>query len=393
MIHEKNFTKAPAKRPSTRKTPSHVPSTANPVPAVAPSPAPKPVASLKDELAPPPVRRLTGYARLTWLHEQLRSGCRWNKRTLAKEFEISRSVLKRLLRVFQIDFQQELGFDMKRHTFYLLDPDKSLPHIPATEGELFSLLMAQEALAAHHDSLFGRSLQGAIDKLAASVDRSLHGGLAELKKAVCFRTLGGSVRHSALIFDTVAEALSLRRELHFDYLSHERGLAHWKAQPRCLVRQDGVWYLLCHRGGKQGYTVSLSRMSNPRLGDKTFEPEGDGPTLRERLSSSIGIFGGRGERVRLRFQGVAARLVGEMALHPSQEMNPLGEDGLELTMEVAVNPELERWILGWGEQAEVLESAALREKIIGRLRQTAARYQAPPSPSPAGSVPESSVAV
>ena len=392
MAHPKNPEKSSATRPPAETEPAPSPSSATPFHPPESSPAAKPAATLRDELAPPK-RRLTGYARLSWLYEQLKAGHPWNKRTLAKEFEISESVLKRLLRVFRFDFQQELGFDQKRNSFYLLNPDMPFPHIPPTEGELFALLVAQEALGAHDDSLFGRSFQSAIDKLALSVNRSLEGGLAELKKSICFRTLGGGVRHSALTFDTIAEALSLRRELHFDYHSHERGLAHWKVQPRCLVRQDGVWYLLCHRGSsKYGYTLSLSRMSKPRLGDKTFAPE-EGPMLRDSLSSSIGIFGGRGERVRLRFQGVAARLVGEMALHESQEMEPFGEDGLELTMEVAVNPELERWILGWGEQAEVLESAALREKIIGRLRQTAARYEAAPSPAPTVSVSESAVAV
>ena len=205
--------------------------------------------------------------------------------------------------------------------------------------------------------------------------------MAELKKSICFRTMGGSIRHSALAFDTAAEALGGRRELFFDYQSHRRDKPMpWKFWPRCLVRQDGVWYLMGHRGSlKQAYTLSLSRMTNLRLGEKTFEPE-EGPLLRESLGSSIGIFGGKGERVRIRFLGAAARLVGEMALHPSQEMLPVGEKGLELTMEVAVNPELERWILGWGEQAEVMESPALRAKITGRLRQAQAAYERPAEP-------------
>ena len=380
MASIKNSEKSSASpRPAAREI--HLSPSPSPAPSSRskPRPAPKAAASLKKKLAPR--RTLVGYARLTWLYEELKAGRRWNKAKLEKELGVSRTIVVRLLRSLELDFQQKIAFDPKHNSFVLVDPSRPLPHIPATEGELFALLMAQEALAAHQDSIFGRSLQGAINKLSASVNRSLEGGLAELQKSICFRTLGGSVRHSALTFDTVAEALGAHRELYFEYQSHQRAkLMPWKAKPRCLVRQDGVWYLLCHRGDSpQGYTLSLSRMSNLRLSEKTFEPEGDGPTLRESLASSIGIFGGDPERVRIRFRGVAARLVGEMALHPSQEMAPAGEKDLELTMEVAVNGELERWILGWGEQAEVMESATLRETIAGRLRQTAALYQAPPA--------------
>ena len=56
---------------------------------------------------------------------------------------------------------------------------------------------------------------------------------------------------------------------------------------------------------------------------------------------------------------------------------------MELSLEVAVNAELERWILGWGDQMEVLEPPTLRAKIAARLQRAAARH-ALPLPAPIG---------
>jgi predicted DNA-binding transcriptional regulator YafY len=54
---------------------------------------------------------------------------------------------------------------------------------------------------------------------------------------------------------------------------------------------------------------------------------------------------------------------GERRFHDTQKFT-FGSDGTaELTMHVAINPELERLILGWGAQAEVLSPQRLRASI------------------------------
>ncbi len=55
--------------------------------------------------------------------------------------------------------------------------------------------------------------------------------------------------------------------------------------------------------------------------------------------------------------------------------------GLELTMRVGVAPDLESWILGWGDHAEVIEPGNLRERISPTIRSMAAKYQRPSLPA------------
>jgi predicted DNA-binding transcriptional regulator YafY len=67
--------------------------------------------------------------------------------------------------------------------------------------------------------------------------------------------------------------------------------------------------------------------------------------------------------------------VRERQWHVSQRMRPIEAGGIELTMRVGVAPDLESWILGWGDHAEVIEPADLRERICATIGKMAAKYQ------------------
>jgi proteasome accessory factor B len=96
----------------------------------------------------------------------------------------------------------------------------------------------------------------------------------------------------------------------------------------------------------------------------------------EMLAGSFAAFeAGKTEKVKIRFDSFAARLVAERQWHKSQIMHALPDGGAELVMQVGIAPDLEAWILGWAGHAEVLEPASLRKKIIASAAEALARYQ------------------
>ena len=95
------------------------------------------------------------------------------------------------------------------------------------------------------------------------------------------------------------------------------------------------------------------------------------------LDSSFGIFQGNGRTtVRVRFQPFAAQLVRERIWHHSQKIRELRDGGLELQLQLGSLEEIERWILSWGDQAEVLEPAKLRQRLAEVGRKFVAEYSA-----------------
>lgn len=77
------------------------------------------------------------------------------------------------------------------------------------------------------------------------------------------------------------------------------------------------------------------------------------------------------ERVALRFHRRATPYITERIWHDSQEVVPLQDGGVRVTMHVSVSPELVQWILGFGPEVRVEGPAELADRIK-RLHEEAA---------------------
>lgn len=92
------------------------------------------------------------------------------------------------------------------------------------------------------------------------------------------------------------------------------------------------------------------------------------------LKSSFRGFLAPPQRVILRVDPVISYLFDEYRFHPSQQVERMPDGGLIVTFECAVSLALEEWILGLGENAEVLEPSTLRNSISNRVQRIYARY-------------------
>ena len=70
------------------------------------------------------------------------------------------------------------------------------------------------------------------------------------------------------------------------------------------------------------------------------------------------------------------QLVRERMWHHSQKIKELRDGGLELQLRLGSLEEIERWILSWGDQAEVLEPARLQQRLAEVGRKFVAQYGA-----------------
>ena len=72
----------------------------------------------------------------------------------------------------------------------------------------------------------------------------------------------------------------------------------------------------------------------------------------------------------------AAPLVQERQWHPSQKMKLLRNGDLELSLTLGNLEEIERWILSWGNHAQVLAPAELKTRIAKTVSALADTYRA-----------------
>ena len=97
--------------------------------------------------------------------------------------------------------------------------------------------------------------------------------------------------------------------------------------------------------------------------------------LREHLAKSFGIFHGEGDiHVKIRFAAPVARYVQEGTWHPSQKLTPHPDGSLLAEFDLGDTEEIKRWVLSFGQHAEVLEPEALAREIHDEAREVSRIY-------------------
>jgi predicted DNA-binding transcriptional regulator YafY len=66
--------------------------------------------------------------------------------------------------------------------------------------------------------------------------------------------------------------------------------------------------------------------------------------------------------------------VKEREWHPSQQIKDLRDGRVELAFTAGGEFEIIRWILGWGDAAEVVRPRRVRERVQSALRHALSRY-------------------
>ena len=330
--------------------------------------------AVNQQLSRPPL------ARMLQVHEHLQTGRRTNCRTLAESLEVSKRTILR-----DIDFMRDqlglpIEYDQAAHGFFYTREVVQFPTIKISEGELVALSVARKALAQYRGTPYEKPLRDAFEKLTAGLrDQIQFSWNGDLDSSISFRAAGQSVSDLGT-FETVSQAVLRSEELGFSYLK----LGGEHAEDRCvqplhLACIDNQWYLFGRDLRREGSirTFALTRMTRlESTGRRAAKPEHF--SLDEHLKGSFGVFSSQAaETVRLRFDAFSARLIRERDWHPSQKLDLQADGSLELGLHIGVSPEVERWILGWGEHVEVLAPARLRSIIAQKAALIAARNGVP----------------
>jgi proteasome accessory factor B len=136
------------------------------------------------------------------------------------------------------------------------------------------------------------------------------------------------------------------------------------------------WYVIgrssLHRDVR---TFHLGRILESTLTDDTFKPP-----PRFSAAKHLGLAWhmirepARKARVVVRFKPLVAANVAEVIWHPTQKIVHRDDGSIDFSVTVEGTREISWWILGYGDQAEVLEPRELRDLVAGRVQGMAAMY-------------------
>lgn len=316
-------------------------------------------------------------ARMMQMHAQLQARKFPNCRKLAETLEVSAKTIQRDIEFMRYQLGLPIEYDQLHFGFVYTEPVTSFPSIQVSEGEIVALFIAQKALQQYHDTPFEAPLKAAFQKIGHGLKDKVTFTWSDLDAAISFRSAGHS-QADLEVFEVLSHAVLNSVELEFRYRKlRSTAEENRRVRPYHLGCVDNQWYLFAFDLDRQQLrTFALPRIFEPRKTGARFRRPANF-SIGKFLDSSFGVFQSDGRTtVRVRFQPFAAQLVRERTWHHSQKIKELRDGGLELQLQLGSLEEIERWILSWGDQAEVLEPAKLRQRLAEVGRKLVASYAA-----------------
>jgi predicted DNA-binding transcriptional regulator YafY len=225
----------------------------------------------------------------------------------------------------------------------------------------------------------GSSYQNGIrDALAHVIGRTKRRAVfKDIDRKFWFLRRGGEaglLEHAPLL-DEAIEAVLHHRVLAVEYTRFGGGVERFRIEPLSIAVHDHQLYVIGR--GERGnlHPYRFSRVVSVDVLEQTFPyPSRSDYDPEQVFRDSFGIFLDRPvAHVVLRLHPRWATYARTHRWHDSQVVL-VRRDHVRLELRVGVCPELEAWILGFGEQAEVILPRELRSRIGSRLTAAARAY-------------------
>jgi predicted DNA-binding transcriptional regulator YafY len=302
--------------------------------------------------------------RMLRIHQSLQSNKFPNATRLAAELEVSTKSIQRDLDFMRDRLQLPIEYSPQKFGYHYTAEVTSFPTMHITEGELVALVIAEKALEQYRGTQFEKPLLSAIRKIEQSLPDTISLNLADIEQTISFRTRAEPILNLE-IFDALAKATAQRRQLELTY--RKAGNREGEVRlidPYHLANINGEWYLFAFDHARKDIrTFVPARVLAIKQTGKTF-PRPQKFSLEKRLRDSFGVHSGVGQfDVVLRFEARVADYVREKKWHESQQLRELKNGDVELSLRLSSLMEIQRWVLSWGGDVQVLKPRELATSV------------------------------
>jgi predicted DNA-binding transcriptional regulator YafY len=315
--------------------------------------------------------------RLLKLIGLLQAGKGWNVDGLAIECGVSRRTLFR-----DLDLLRQSGvplkFDAERQHYHLAGTCL-LPPTNFKPEEALALIVLCHELGNGAGLPFLESARSAAIKLESTLPGKLREELQGLAEAVEIQPPPRNpLQGQRPVYDQLLVAIAARRSVRIRYES----LTEWRSiqtrlNPYRLLFSRRSWYVIgrssLHRATRT-FNVGRIRELAP-LEDGYQVPRGF--SIDRYLRNAWLLIPERGpdQQVLVRFNKMVAQNVAEVVWHKTQQLTFNDDGTLDYRVTVSGLGEISWWILGYGDQAEVLQPPPLRQLVAGRAASMARLYE------------------
>ncbi|MGA2060320.1 MAG: YafY family protein [Thermoguttaceae bacterium] len=315
--------------------------------------------------------------RLLNLISLLQAGKGYHVEGLAQECGVSRRTIFRDLDLLRSS-GVPLRYDEDQQQYHIAG-NNYLPPTNFTPEEALALIVLCHEMGDRAGLPFLNPARAAAVKLESALPGRLRDQLREVIGALRIQPLPKNpLEGMRPVYDQLIEAVTKRRSVRLRYRSLNEGEEiRTKLNPYQLFFSRRSWYVAgrssLHRATR---TFNLGRIAEIELLDDRYKiPRGFSIERFLRNAWHLIPEPGPDWDVTVRFSKMVAQNVAEVTWHKTQQ-STFNKDGtLDFQVTVSGLNEISWWILGYGDQAEVLKPPELRSLIAQRVERMATMYQ------------------
>lgn len=298
------------------------------------------------------------YDRLMYILNSLRSRKNLSANRLAEECGVTeRSIYRDILSL------SEANVPIYYDRGYKLASDNFLPPLNFDLDEYNCLQIALESTPLARTDKY----QSLVRRIKAKVDSGLSETVKNKRRFTPASThidipVTANVDQPGL-FAQIEQAIQDDRCLNVDYDSIGSGKSTRLIEPYFIVFRIRAFYLVgfC-RKTSDFRTFRIDRISELKVTDQTFVRQ-TGVTVQSYFDGSWGVFTGKRTSVTIKFKGNAARIVLSGKHHSGEQVEKLRDGTVRYKVTTRGTEEIQRWVLSFGNEAEVTEPKELRDNL------------------------------
>lgn len=263
-----------------------------------------------------------------------------------------------------------------RYGGFYLDKDFYMKYPNLDNEELQALLIAAKILTKDNGFAYAEKLKSAVIKIK-DLSINKNNDFKELKEFDSFKLKNiGNLQTFDDKISKINYAMTKGKVLKINYYSLNKNcITEMNINPYTILFKEGIWYLIGYcNTNEEERILRISRIKNVEVTKDIFiKPRNF--NLKDYLKSCWDVFKGEKTLVKLKFDKDIAKFIEENEWNSDQVIERLEDGSVILNIYINDLGEIKKWILGFGELAEVLEPKSLREEISSEIIKLIKKYK------------------
>ncbi|MDE6244725.1 MAG: WYL domain-containing protein [Treponemataceae bacterium] len=315
--------------------------------------------------------------RFVQIDKKLRGGKFVKMKDLIFEFGVNQRTIERDFAYLRDEMDAPLEYDRTRKAYHYTDPTFSIPNVVLTEGELFTVSILTHLMEQYKNTPLERSFKNIMQKVASFLPENVVVNSAFLNSDICFISdpLPKIDEHC---FNAIFTAIRSRTVISFDYKSSKRKTYNEKIfDAYNVLCQKGNWYTIgLDHGTNEIRVYALARIKNIAFKPESFTIPNDF-NIENHIDMNFGIWNNpkQVEEYEILFSPQTSNYILEREWHKEQQTEIYDDGSVLLKFKSNQKQMILSWIMGFGNEAIVINPPELREKIKAECEAMIRKYK------------------